>query len=113
LSGSRKYLIRPKAEEDLRDIGRYTRKTWGREQTRRYLRAIHDKLRRLSETPEIGTTRDEIAEGYRSARVGHHLVFYRIDGDTVVVVRVLHESMDLQRRLDHSIKRERGYDRSR
>ncbi|MEW5424581.1 type II toxin-antitoxin system RelE/ParE family toxin [Amorphus sp. 3PC139-8] len=112
MSDSRKYLIRPKAEEDLRDIGRYTRKTWGREQTRRYLRAIHDKLQRLSETPEIGAARDEIAEGYRSARVGHHLVFYRIDGDTVVV-RVLHESMDLQCRLDHSIKRERGYDRNR
>lgn len=113
MSGPRKFLIRPKAEEDLRDIGRYTRNTWGREQTRRYLRAIHEKLGKLSENPKIGTARDEIAEGYRSARVGHHLVFYRVEGETVIVVRILHESMDLQRRLDRSIKRERGYDRGR
>jgi predicted transcriptional regulator len=50
--------------------------------------------------------RDEVATGYRSTHTAHHHIFYRVERDTVVVVRVLHESMDVQRHLD--VTKERG-----
>lgn len=99
---ARTYLIRPKAERDLKDIGRYTRRTWGGEQARKYLRAIHEKIQSVAENPNLGVVRDEVAAGYRSTRVGQHHIFYRAERDTIVVVRVLHQSMDIQRHLDVS-----------
>lgn len=97
---ARAYRIRPEAEKDLKGIARYTRRTWGLEQTRRYLRALHERMQELAANPNLGVTRHDVAEGYRSARIGHHHVFYRPEDDTIVVVRVLHESMDVQRHLD-------------
>ena len=97
---SRKYLVRPEAERDLKEIGRYTQRAWGREQARKYLRALHQVMQRLAANPHLGGPRDDVGEGYRSATVGHHLVFYRGVADDIVVVRVLHESMDVQRHLD-------------
>ena len=102
MTSSRTYLVRPEAERDLKGIGRYTYRAWGREQARKYLRALHLKIRRLAANPNLGVMRDDVGEGYRSAPVGHHLVFYRTVGDDIVVVRVLHESMDVQRHLDVS-----------
>lgn len=103
---TRKYLVRPAAENDLKDIGRHTRQAWGREQARRYLRALHEKMQSLAANPNLGVVRDDVAEGYRSARVGHHHIFYRTDRDDIVVVRVLHESMDVQRHLDVAKERD-------
>ncbi len=100
MKSSPKYLVRPEAEKDLKGIGRYTRRAWGREQARKYLRVLHQKLQRLAANPNLGIIRDDVGEGYRSAPVGRHLVFYRTTGDDIVVVRVLHESMDVQRHLD-------------
>ncbi len=36
----------------------------------------------------------------RCARAGKHYVFYRIEGDTVRVSRILHEKMDFSRHLN-------------
>ena len=100
MKSSRKYLVRPEAEQDLKGIGRYTRRAWGRQQARKYLRALHQKMQRLAANPNLGGMRDDVGAGYRSALVGHHLVFYRTTGDDIVVVRVLHESMDVRHHLD-------------
>lgn len=94
------YLVRPEAERDLKGIGRYTQRAWGRDQARKYLRALHQMMQRLAANPQLGVMRDDIGEGYRSAPAGRHLVFYRTVGDDIVVVRVLHESMDVQQHLD-------------
>ena len=102
MTPSRRYLIRPEAEKDLKGISRYTQSAWGPEQARKYLRALHQKLQRLAANPNLGVMRDDVGRGYRSAPVGHHLVFYRLVGDDIVVVRVLHESMNVQRHLEVS-----------
>jgi toxin ParE1/3/4 len=53
----------------------------------------------LATTPQLGAARDAIRPGYRSARQGRHLIFYREIPDGIEVVRVLHESMDIERHL--------------
>ncbi len=100
MTPTRTYLVRPEAERDLREIGRYTQRAWGREQARKYLLALHRVMQRLAANPHLGVMRDDIGEGYRRAHAGHHLGFYRTVGDDIVVVRVLHESMDAHRHLD-------------
>lgn len=94
------YRLSPAAERDLKDIAHYTRRTWGQEQARKYLRAFHERMLALTGNANLGIARHDIADGYRSARIGQHHVFYRQEDDTIFVVRVLHESMDVQRHVE-------------
>ena len=42
---------------------------------------------------------EQIAEGLYGFRVGRHILFYRIESDRIIlIVRILHERMDLGNR---------------
>lgn len=69
------------------------------QQKNKYLRLLDAKFKQLSEHPHLGARRDWIREGYRSARQGRHLIIYREVADGIEIVRVLHESMDIDRHL--------------
>jgi toxin ParE1/3/4 len=92
-------FLRPAARADLQDIARYTETTWGRRQRDVYLAAIDDKLRALAANPKLGAPRDAVRAGYRSSRVGAHVISYREVPEGIEVVRVLHQRMDLRRQL--------------
>ena len=51
--------------------------------------------------PRSGRVYEMEGQEYRSLRSGRHLIFYRIeaDADAVVVVRILHDRMDIRSRL--------------
>ena len=49
----------------------------------------------LATQPYSGAARDDIAPGLRHVVVGQYLTLYRVTGDEVIVVRVLHGSRDL------------------
>ena len=43
---------------------------------------------------------DEIIDGLLGIRAGHHVIFYNImDNGDVMVIRILHERMDIKRHL--------------
>ncbi|MBT7215104.1 MAG: type II toxin-antitoxin system RelE/ParE family toxin [Verrucomicrobia bacterium] len=93
------FSLRPKAIADLEAIWRYTVDTWGDAQAERYVRLINESFRQIADNPSLGRSCDVIREGYRKRSVGRHVIFYRtIDGD-VVVVRILHDRMDVDRHL--------------
>ncbi|WP_333835298.1 type II toxin-antitoxin system RelE/ParE family toxin [Rubrimonas sp.] len=91
----------PRAKADLADIWDYTAGRWGVAQAERYVRAVDAVAWRVA----AGTapTRDlaEVREGYRCAVSGSHFLILR-DGDdgTLIVVRVLHRRMAIDRHLD-------------
>ncbi|ETW93077.1 MAG: hypothetical protein ETSY1_40825 [Candidatus Entotheonella factor] len=96
------FQLTRKARDDLRSIGRYTQTTWGREQRSRYLSRLDAAFHALAESPEMGPACDDIREGYRKYRVGRHLIFYRQSDVGIIVVRILHERMDIAARLSES-----------
>lgn len=96
----KRLVITDAAQTDLSDIGRYTEREWGAAQRRRYLEAIRARLMELRENPGIGAPRDEIIPGHRSVQSGRHVIFYRETPDSIVIIRVLHERMDLRRHLE-------------
>jgi len=63
----------------------------------RYATAFYEKGQALSRFPEMGRSRPEIAPGLHSTLVYPYVVFYRIDGDAVQILRILHGKRDLQR----------------
>ena len=90
------FKITGKAQADLIAIGRFTLKEWGTLRRNNYLLQLDHCFSQLSEHPEIGSACDFIAEGYRKFPQGSHLIFYKQGPmDIVEIIRVLHESMDV------------------
>lgn len=89
--------LRPLAEVDLADIYRYTRGRWGRKQAVAYVRNMNEAFLGLLDQPASGQDRSELKLGLRSLQQGSHVIFYRHEADGIVVIRVLHQSMDVQR----------------
>ena len=83
------------ARSDLRNISAYGKREWGETRNRLYLNAIRDRLKELTRTPALGPLRPEVAEGYRSVLVGRHVTFYRVEERRIIILRVLHQRMDL------------------
>jgi toxin ParE1/3/4 len=85
------------AREDLKAIGRYTQRTWGRRQRTAYLTQLDRRFHALAEMPSLGRSCDDIRPGYRKDTEGAHVIFYReVDGG-IEIVRILHGRMDLDR----------------
>ena len=78
----------------------------GEDIARRYLSALDETLRRLAHQPFLGRKcrfRSDALKALRCQVVARpfdtHLVFYRVEGESLQVVRVMHGARDLPRRL--------------
>ena len=85
----------PLAESDLDAIWFYIAQDSPGQATR-FLRTIDEKCRTLADAPMIGRSRPELAPGLRSLPVGNYAIFYRPIEDGIEIVRVLHQSRDIE-----------------
>lgn len=92
---TRQIRIRPRAQSDLRDIGNYSDAHWGKAQAKRYLDAIADTLDQIAAMPLAGSDQASVSPGLRKWRSGSHNIYYRMLDDVVLIVRVIHERMDV------------------
>ncbi|WP_083848571.1 type II toxin-antitoxin system RelE/ParE family toxin [Thiorhodovibrio frisius] len=92
-------VISPAAREDLIEIHRFGRLTWGDLRSGEYLQRLKERFWSLTELPHIGIARSDLLPGIRSAPVSSHVIFYRFEDGCVEVVRVLHRRQDAQRHL--------------
>ena len=89
-----KYVsISLEAEMDIDQIAAYTTKTWGSQQTGRYLDQLEDAFQFLAQNPSIGRPCPSIQTGLFRFEVRRHVVFYRTEPNGIRVVRVLHQRM--------------------
>jgi toxin ParE1/3/4 len=84
------------SEQDLLDIWTYSARTWSLETADKHLEAIYASSERLAQWPFSGRARDEVRRGLRSVVVYPHVIFYRVTGTSVDVVRVLYGGRDLE-----------------
>jgi len=82
-----------RAEADLLSIGAYTLRTWGADQTFRYIGDLEGCCRTLADHPELGRPCDHVRRGLRQMERGRHVVFYREDAGGILVSRILHQCM--------------------
>ncbi len=96
-----KYLISEKANQDIEKIWLYTFENWSLEQADRYYNLILDEIEFISENFESGKSVDYIKKGYRASIVKSHIIFYKKSRkDIVEIIRVLHQKMDIENRID-------------
>jgi len=61
------------AEADLMDIGAYTLRTWGEDQTLRYIDDLEACCQRLADNPASGRACDHVRPGLRRMEQGKHV----------------------------------------
>jgi toxin ParE1/3/4 len=88
------------ARADLASIRRYSTRTWGRDQTSKYIDALRDTMKALVRGTVVTRSRDDLRPGLLMASSGRHSIFFEADGSRILVVRVLHDRMDYRRHLD-------------
>ena len=95
------YEISEKAKEDIDNIWLYTYENWSVEQADRYYNFILDEIEYIAENFESGKSMEHLRKGYRASKVKSHIVFYRKSKkDVVEIIRVLHQRMDIENRLN-------------
>lgn len=91
--------LSPRARLDFIDILRFTGETWGQEQLFAYRDKMNSALQTLSHNPQLGHQRSDLPPTHLSFVVGSHLIVYRLDKESLSVVRILHQRMSLSRHL--------------
>ncbi len=89
------YRITPRAQQDLKNIGRYTLKKWGRNQRDKYLLALEKRFKWLAENPASGRHRPEVKTGYYSYLQGSHVIFYLKKEGCIDIIGIPHQRMDI------------------
>lgn len=92
------------AEQDFAGVVTWTAEQFGARQARAYANLLIDTIDKNARAPLASPRRardEDIGAGFRTlhvARPGRNLVLYRLRGeDEVLIVRILHDSMELAR----------------
>ena len=93
----RAVVLTSEAEADINDILLFTWQQWGEDQRDRYDAALDQGITTLADFPEMGARMPWIFPGCRVRPVERHVLYYRILGDVIEVVRILHERADPSR----------------
>ena len=83
----------PEARADIRQALKFSLKRWGSVQRDIYRAELDSAMFRLMDSPLIGLDRSDLGSGLRSFPVKSHIMFYRVENQTVVIYRVLHQHM--------------------
>ncbi|MEI4263178.1 type II toxin-antitoxin system RelE/ParE family toxin [Roseovarius sp. D0-M9] len=95
MSGNSRWVIRPAAESDMSNIWNHGAANWGADQADRYADGLFAIFGLLAEFPEIARERAELSPPVRIHPSGVHLVIYRLDGQWVEIIRILHAHQNL------------------
>ena len=98
-----KHRRSPLADSDLDDIWYYVASQSGSMGIAdRLIGSITDRFVLLASYPNLGRARDEVLRpGLRSFTVGEYVIFYRVEDEDVVILRVLRGSRNIAALLSH------------
>ena len=88
------FRVTPRAQEDLKEIGRYTLSQWGKKQRDRYLRNLDNRFSWLADNVHLGKQRPDIKQGYYCYLQGSHLIFYIVNKTGIDIIGIPHKAMD-------------------
>jgi len=96
----------PRAEQDIKDVLKYTKERWGESKALQYARLIKKAEIFIASDPTRGRPysrkRPEVLAYpiMQLRRPARHIIFYRIRSpNTVEIIRFLHDAMDFEKHL--------------
>ena len=92
------HRLAPQAESDLDDIWYYiAQESQSIETADRLVDSITDRFFLLATHPHAGRRRDDdLRPGLRSFPVGEYVIIYRVEGEDVLILRVIRGSRDIE-----------------
>lgn len=90
-----RYRLSQQAEKDLEDIWIYLAQQDEIAADCQVARLL-DRFPMLAQFPNMGRQRNELLTGLRSFPVKPYIIFYTIYSERVDIVRILHQSRDLE-----------------
>ena len=93
------YRFLPAARDDLEDVWEYTIARWDVEQAIGYTDEIEAACEILCESPLMCREREEYYPPVRIHPHGEHLIVYVMDDEGILIVRILHSHMDIDKKL--------------
>lgn len=98
------YEISLAAEQDWRNIVRYTLKNHGEKLTRKYMQQLEDCIENMANGEGYYKEMDDLYPSIRMKHCEHHYVFGLIrDAAPMLVVAIFHERMDLMVQLENRL----------
>jgi toxin ParE1/3/4 len=95
-----RFRLTKKATQDLSHIWNYTVDTWSENQADLYYRMLLDSCQDICDGKVPEKQYDGIYADLLGHKAGKHIIFYQKTNHGVVdIVRILHERMDLKRRI--------------
>ena len=88
------YRLSDLAERDLDEIWSYVAEDASPTTADRLIDDIIERFDLLAEQPGLGRVRPEFGPGVRSFAIETYVVYYRQEGDDVLIARILHGRRD-------------------
>ena len=92
---TRRYVITTPANIDLEDILRRVADLSGFDKSDRFLTQFTEKLKNIVSFPNLGKSRPEWGNNYRSIILDDYLIIYRVTEELVEILRVVSGYRDL------------------
>jgi len=83
------YRLNREALEDLDRLYEHGVLTFGLRQADAYFDGIVNRFQKIADQPELYPAIDHIRQGYRRSVYRSHSIYYHIDPDEIVIVRIL------------------------
>ncbi|MDY7395052.1 type II toxin-antitoxin system RelE/ParE family toxin [Aureibaculum sp. 2210JD6-5] len=94
------YKLTNKAVEDLSKIWDYSFEVWSEKQADNYYDELISSCQEIAKNPDLGKNYEGISKQLSGIKVNRHIIFYRtLDENYVEITRILHERMDLKKRI--------------
>ncbi|MCF7567236.1 type II toxin-antitoxin system RelE/ParE family toxin [Sabulilitoribacter arenilitoris] len=94
------YKLTNTAVADLSKIWEYTFEVWSEKQADRYYDELILNCEEIAENPDLGKKYEGISKQLLGIKANRHIIFYRtLSEDYVEITRILHERMDLKKRI--------------
>ena len=83
------YKLTYAADQDFETIFEFGFDTFGVDQALSYQNGMMQRFAKLAEQPKLYPAVDHIRTGYRRSVYGSHSIYYRIESQGIVIVRIL------------------------
>lgn len=94
------FKLTNKAVEDLSKIWDYTFEVWSERQADRYYEMLISNCQEIADNPDLVKSYNGITLSLLGTKANRHIIFYRIiNKNYVEITRILHERMDLKKRI--------------
>lgn len=88
--------LTPHARQDLRDVYFYSLDNFGKAAAQSYIDSFNNAFDLLKTNPKLGKPYILVSKNLRFLTHRFHLIFYRIDKDTIHILRMFHTKRDIR-----------------